>query len=91
VRIRICKPISGIVQRISLASLKPGITYDVEASMAGYLVGVGAADFVPSSSPAVVIPLDRFEDFNKALGGVSVTQIAEAADKPRRKRVRKPR
>ena len=85
--IRILKPVAGIVQGISLASLKPGVTYDVDASLGGYLVTIGTADAVASSSPAMVIPLDRFEEFSKALGAsvTEIAELAEAADKPRRK------
>jgi hypothetical protein len=85
VRVLIRRPIEGIVQGISLAHLVPGLTYDLDATLGGHLVSVGAADAVSSFSPALVIPLDAPEDFTKVLGGVSVTQIAEAADKPGRK------
>jgi hypothetical protein len=85
VRIRIVKPLQGIVQGVSLAHLAPGATYDVDATLGGYLVTVGAAEAVVSKRPAVVIPLDMTPDLGKALGGVSVTRAAEAADQPRRK------
>jgi hypothetical protein len=85
VRVRILKPLEGFVQGISLSHLAPGLTYDVDATLGGYLVTVGAADAVPSKNPALVIPLET-ADLDKALGGVSVTQSAEAADTPRRKR-----
>ena len=87
VRVRILKPLQGVVQGISLASLLPGITYDVDATLGGYLVSVGAADAVPAFKPARRIPLAPPDDHSKPLGGVPVTPNAEAADKPRRKRV----
>jgi hypothetical protein len=91
VRVRIRKPLEGIVQGVSLAGLVPGLTYDLDATLGGYLVTVGAADAIVSSSPALVIPLDAPEDLPPVLGGVSVSQIAEAADEPGRKRSRKNR
>jgi hypothetical protein len=65
--------------------LEPGVIYDLDPSLGGYLVSTGAADAVPSSSRDIAIPVRR-RDFGKADGGVRVTQIAQAADKPRRKR-----
>ena len=91
-RVRIRKSLQGIVQRVSLSHLRPGLTYDLNATLGRYLVTVGAADAVPSTNPALVIPLDTEDAFNRALGGISVTQIVEAADQRRRKRtVRKKR
>jgi hypothetical protein len=89
VRVRIRKPLEGIVDGVSLGHLRPGATYDMDAKLGGYLVTVGAADSVPSSDVALVIPLGGVEDFNRPLGGVSVTQIAEAPDRSKRTRTRK--
>jgi hypothetical protein len=86
VRVRILKPLQGVVQGFSLASLRLGHTYDVDATLGGYLVSVGAADAVPTFKPVPGSPLDAPDDHSKALGGVSVNPNAEAADKPRRKR-----
>ena len=90
-RIRIRKPIAGIVQGVSLGHLIPGVIYDVDSTLAGYLVSIDAADALPSTHPALVIPLEAPEDFEKALGGVSVTRLNEANDRkpsriPRRKK-----
>ena len=74
---------------VSLSHLLPGLTYDLEASLGAYLVTIGAGDAVASKSPALVVPLDSEDYFNKALGGVSVTQIAEATDTPKRKSTRR--
>ena len=88
-RVRIRKPLEGIVQGVSLSHLVPGLTYDLDTSLGAYLVTIGAGDAVPSKRPALVVPLDSEDYFNKALGGVSVTQIDEAADRPKRKSTRK--
>ena len=88
-RVRIRKRLEGIVQGVSLSQLVPGLTYDLDPTLSGYLVTVAAAEAVTSRSPALIIPLDGEDGLNKALGGISVTQVAEAADKPARKRSRR--
>ena len=91
-RVRIRKRLEGIVQAVSLSQLVPGLTYDLDPTLAGYLVSVGAAEAVTSKSPALLIPLDAEDGLNKAFGGISVRQLAEAADRPKRKRSpRRPR
>jgi len=89
-RVRILKPSEGVIQGVSLSKMFPGLTYDLDPTLARYLISMGAAIAVPSRSPALVIPLAD-DDFDKALGGISVTHIAEAADKPRRKRMAGPK
>ena len=84
-RVRILRPSEGVVQGVSLGKMLPGLTYDLDPTLARYLMSIGAAVAAPSRSPALVIPLAD-DDFDKALGGISVTHIAEAADKPGRKR-----
>jgi hypothetical protein len=64
----------------------PGFTYDLDPTLARYLMSIGTAVTAPSHGPALVIPLGSEDDFNKALGGISVTQIVEAADTRKRKR-----
>lgn len=68
-----------------MGKMFPGLTYDLDPTLARYLMSIGAAVAAPSRGPALVIPLAN-DDFDKALGGISVTHVAEAADKPRRKR-----
>ena len=81
-RIRILKPIAGIIQGVSLGSLRVGLTYDIDATLARYLVSTGAAEAVASTLTRVVRHDDR-EGFTKTTGG---TDVVEAADKPERKR-----
>ena len=85
-RVRILKS-SEVAQGVSLSQMFRGLTYELDPTLARYLVSIGAAVVVPSRGPALVIPLGTGDDLSKALGGISVTQFAEAADKPRRKRV----
>jgi hypothetical protein len=92
VRVRIHKRLEGVVQGVSLSHLVPGLTYDLDPTLGGYLVTVGAAEAVTSKSPALIIPLDDEDGLNKAFGGISVSQIAEAADRPgRKRRARRPK
>jgi hypothetical protein len=86
VRVRIRKRLEGIVQGVSLSHLVPGLTYDLDPTLGGYLVSIAAAEAVSSKSPALIIPLEGEDGLNNALGGVSVSQVAEAADKPPRQR-----
>ena len=79
-RVRIVKTSEGVIQGVSLRKMFPGLTYDLDPTLARYLMSIGAAVAAPSRSPALVIPLAD-DDFDKALGGISVTQITEAADK----------
>jgi hypothetical protein len=85
-RVRILEPSEGVVQGVCLGKMFPGLTYDLDPTLARYLMSLGAAVAAPSRGPALVIPLGADDDFDKALGGISVTHVAEAADKPRRKR-----
>jgi hypothetical protein len=90
-RVRILKPSAGVVQGVSLSQMFPGLTYDLDPTLARYLMSIGVAAATPSRGPALVTPLGADDDFSKAMGGISVTHIAEAADKPRSKRPRKRR
>jgi hypothetical protein len=85
VRVCIRKPVQGFVDGVSLSHLEPGVIYDLPPSLGGYLLSTNAAEAVPASSRVIAIPVAAL-DFGKALGGVRVTQIAVAADKPKRKR-----
>lgn len=82
-RVRILKFSEGVVQGVSLSRMSPGLTYDLDPTLARYLTSIGAAVAAPSRGPALVVPLGSDDDFYKALGGISVTRVAEAGDKPR--------
>jgi hypothetical protein len=85
-RVRILQPSRGVMQGVSLSQMFPGLTYDLDPTLARYLMSTSAAVAAPSRSPALLIPPGAEDDFYKALGGISVTHNAEAADKPGRKR-----
>jgi hypothetical protein len=84
---------SGVLDRVSLSYLSPGLQYEVEKSLARYLISCGAAEEVASTQPAFVIPAD--DPYVAHLtGGITVSHGKEplndvAADRPakgRRKR-----
>lgn len=86
-RVRILKAAAGIMDGVSLSHLLPGLTYDVDPSIAYYLTANHFAVAVSSAAPALVIALDDPGVFNLLAGGVSVTHVRDrAADKPRRAR-----
>jgi len=89
-RIRILKPVSGVLEGVSLSTLSTGLQYDVEASLARYLISTGAAEAIASGPPALVIAADD-PYIAHLTGGVTVSQNAKpvrdiAADRPARVR-----
>jgi hypothetical protein len=90
VRIRIRRNMAGIVDGISLSHFVPGLSYQVSASLGGYLVSSGDADELPASAPNIE-PADDPPD-SAIYGGISVAnQFERAADSPRARRRRKQR
>jgi hypothetical protein len=93
-RIRILRPIVGIVGGISLGHLVPGASYELSPTLARWLISEGYAEELPISSAATE-PADNAPDsddvFEELIGGVHVTQLSEAADHPKQRRVRKRR
>jgi hypothetical protein len=94
-RVRIVKPIVGILDGMSLSTLVPGLIYDLEASLARYLISCGAAEESAGTLAVSVVP-DDDPYIAHLVGGVIVTQAPAsprqrtAADKPPRvRRLRK--
>lgn len=52
-RVRILKPLAGVLDGVSLGHLISGLTYDLDESLAGYLVSIRAAEAVPRSNSPV--------------------------------------
>ena len=82
------KPMVGVLDGISLSRLVPGLTYDVEASLARYLITCGAAEETASTRPALVAPVDD-PYIAHLTGGITVTRVNPAtkdvaADQPRK-------
>jgi hypothetical protein len=95
-RVRIIKPLVGILDSVSLSTLAPGLIYDLEGGLARYLISCGAAeDSAPERAVSVVPEDDPY--IAHVVGGVIVTLALAtpqdmAADKPpkvRRLRKRK--
>ena len=86
VRVRILKHSTGIVDGRSLATLKPGLIYELPQSLAEYLVANRCAEHVLSERAASRVPPEDERAMADHLGkGVRVEQ-AVAADRPPRKR-----
>jgi len=80
-RVRILKPLVGVVDRISLSRMIPGAVYDLPAITANFLISQRSAETVRATKAARAP-----DDFSQFLGGVRVTMPrAEADDTPRPK------
>jgi hypothetical protein len=73
------KPMSGVLDGVSLSYLAPGGTYDVNDGLARYLISVGAAEELDSTQPALIPPLDD-RSIAHLTGGVTVTGANFSAD-----------
>jgi len=79
--VRILKPSEGIMDGVSLAHLVPDTTYELEPTVAHYLLDSRHAELMPSS--ALAIPLDNARAYSQLTRGVTVIPpLAEAADRP---------
>ena len=56
-RIRIVRRPSGLIDGVPLDRFDPGATYDVNASIATYLMATGYAQAVAHMNPATIVPL----------------------------------
>ena len=93
-RVRIVKPLAGILDGVSLSTLAPGLIYDLEASLARYLISCGTAEESAAERAVSVVPEDD-PYIAHVVGGIIVTQAPAspqdtAADTPRKvRRLRK--
>lgn len=89
--VRILKPMAGVLDGVSLGHLVPGLTYDLDESLAGYLVSIRSADAVPEADSPVAENTDD-SLLEHVIRGVTITntsrQIERAVghDLPRRPR-----
>ena len=82
-RVRILKPSEGIMDGVSLAHLVPDTTYELEPTVAHYLLESRHAEL----SSALAIPLDNARAYSQLTRGVTVIPpLAEAADRPQLRR-----
>ena len=95
-RIRILKPMAGVLDRVSLGHLEPGLTYEVEESLGGYLVSTESAEEVAFGDSRI---MDSKDDtlIEHVARGVTVTNTTQplervvSHDRPRKSRRRKRR
>jgi hypothetical protein len=94
-RIKILRPIAGIVGGISLGHLVPGASYELSPTLARWLISEGDAEELAVTSaatePADNNASDSEDIFEEVIGGVHVTPLSEAADHSKPRRVRKNR
>ena len=80
------------MEGISLGHLTPGNTYDLDPTVAHYLIETRHAEALASSAKALVVPLDNPRAYSQLTRGVTVVSpLAEAADRPPRPRSKKKR
>ncbi len=94
-RVRIIKPLAGILDGVSLSTLAPGFIYDLEVSLVRYLISCGAAEESADGRAVSVVPEDD-PYIAHVVGGVIVTQAVAsprdtAADKPPKVRLHRKR
>jgi hypothetical protein len=91
VRIRILKPMAGVLDGVSLGHLEPGLTYEVEESLGAYLVSTQSAEEIAFGDSRV---MDSKDDtlIEHVARGVTVTHTTQplervvSHDRPRKSR-----
>ena len=93
-RIRILKPMAGVLDGVSLGHLEPGLTYEVEESLGAYLVSTQSAEEIAFGDSRI---MDSKDDtlIEHVARGVTVTNTQPlervvSHDRPRKSRC-KPR
>ena len=87
------RAVSGVSDSVSLSQLVPDLTYDLSASLAGYLIALGAAEEVTAARSDLITPLDPSDPhIDHLTGGIKISeghQVAAANDAPARRRKRR--
>jgi hypothetical protein len=89
VRIRILKPMAGVLDGVSLGHLEPGLTYEVEESLGAYLVSTQSAEEVAFGDSRIIDSKDDTLIEHVARGVTVTTQPLERVvshDRPRKSR-----
>jgi hypothetical protein len=82
-RVRIIKPLAGVLEGRSLARLIPGLLYEMDDAFARQLISMGGAREETSQQPALVIlGGDEQPDDARLTGGVRVVALGTADDRP---------
>ena len=83
-RIRIVRRPPGEVDGVDLHRFEPGTMYDVNASIATYLMVGGYAEPVADTAPARVVPIDATTEIRNRIKHVSDKAAEISAKKKRR-------
>jgi hypothetical protein len=94
VRIRILKPMAGVLDGVSLGHLEPGLTYEVEESLGAYLVSTQSAEEIAFGDSRI---MDGKDDtlIEHVARGVTVTNTTQplervvSHDRPKKRRKRR--
>ena len=101
-RLRITKTLSGSIDGIQLSRFQAGYVYQVGTTIGNYLLALGAAEPVLEDVPVAVLPPEKLM-FAPILGEpppvvslaplveLGPVPLAEAADRPRRRKRKKRR
>jgi hypothetical protein len=85
-RVRITKALSGSIDGIQLSRLSEGHVYDVNTSLACYLLSEGMAEPAPNDEPTAVLPVENkmFERPPETRGKGLILPRSLAADRTRK-------
>src|SRR5262249_54855510 len=81
-RVRIVKPMAGIIDGVSLGRFIPTLTYEVGASLGHHLIAIGGATAIAPSDPSSAITLDWSIDEAHVVGGVTIVPPTKQIDDP---------
>ena len=90
-RVRITKDLRGSIDGIQLSRLSQGQVYDVNTSLACYLLSEEMAEPAPNDEPTAVLPIEKqlFKQRAETLGKGLVLPRSLAADRARKARKNK--
>ena len=87
-RIRILKPLTGVIEGHSLSSLIPGYIYEIDNFTGEQLLALNAAVEMRSTDPVLATRSTACDDVDveRVAGGVVVMPAGTAYDRPPRRR-----
>lgn len=90
VRVRIVRPLAGIIEGQPLSQYMTGLVYDVEQFLAMQLIATHGAVEEPFPEPGDLVHDDDMDHMEgPMMGGVHVIQADTADDRPTRRRTRR--
>ena len=87
-RVRILKPLTGIIEGISLSQFVPGQVYQVSEDIGAQLIELCFATAVQSTDPLLATPKTSSADVDveRVSGGIVILPPDTADDRPNRRR-----